>query len=77
MPLEQLRGKIMSDKGMDKAAELLIAISYGERVINRIHSAALDGHHDEAVECTEEAHAAFKEVFEITLKIWKVEPNTQ
>ena len=71
MPLEQLRGKIMSDKGMDKAAELLIAISYGERVINRIHSAALDGHHDEAVECTEEAHAAFKEVFEITLKIWR------
>ena len=67
----------MSDKGMDKAAELLIAISYGERVINRIHSAALDGHHDEAVECTEEAHAAFKEVFEITLKIWKVESNKQ
>lgn len=77
MPLEQLRGKIMSDKGMDKAAELLIAISYGERVINRIHSAALDGHHDEAVECTEEAHAAFKEVFEITLKIWEIEPKKQ
>ena len=41
--------------------------------INRIHSAALDGHHDEVVECTEEAHAAFKEVFELTVRVWKFE----
>ena len=61
------------DKGLEKTAELLIAISYGERLINRIHSAALDGHHDEAVECTEEAHAAFKEVFKLTVRVWKFE----
>ncbi len=73
MPLEQLRSRIISDKGLEKTAELLIAMSYGERIINRIHSAALDGHHDEAVECTEEAHAAFKEVFELTVRVWKFE----
>ena len=62
MPLEQLRGRIIADKGLEKTAELLIAISYGERIINRIHSAALDGH-----------HAAFKEVFELTVRVWKFE----
>ena len=71
-PLERLRTRIIDEKGLEKAAELLIAISYGERVINRIHSAALDGHHDEAVECTEEAHAAFKEVFNLTRTLWQI-----
>ena len=70
VPLEVQRGTIIAKYGLEKAAELLVAISYGERIINRVHSAALDGYHDEAVECTEEAHAAFQEVFLMVRKLW-------
>lgn len=70
-PLESKRDDIIKRFGMEVAAELLIAISYGERIINRVHSAALDGHHDEAVECTEEAHAVFQEIFLMVRQLWK------
>jgi hypothetical protein len=69
LPLERVRNQIVAKIGLEKSAELLIAISYGERIINRIHSASLDGHHDEAVECTEEAHGAFLVVLELTRKL--------
>jgi len=77
LKLERQRGLIQDRIGLEKSAELLIAISYGERVINRILSAALDGHHDEAVECTEEAHAAFKEVLEMFNTLWFQEVSQQ
>lgn len=70
-PLESKRDEIIKRFGMEVAAELLIAISYGERIINRVHSASLDGHHDEAVECTEEAYAVFQEIFLMVRQLWK------
>ena len=72
VPLEDKRTGIMKKFGMEKAAELLIAISYGERILNRVYSASLDGHHDEAVTCTEEAHGAFQEVFALARVLWAV-----
>lgn len=73
MPLEAVRGKIINQFGLERSGELLITISYGERVINRIYSASLDGHHDEALECTEEAHAAFEQVLTIARRLWATE----
>lgn len=71
VPLESKRGEIIQRFGMEGAADLLIAVSYGERIVNRVHSASLDGHHDEAVECTEEAHAVFQEIFLMVRQLWK------
>ena len=71
LKLENRRNQVINKFGLEKSADLLIAISYGERVLNRAHSAALDDHHDESVECVEEAYNAFKDVFVLSKQLWK------
>ena len=65
IPLEESRSEIIHQFGIEKSAELLVAISYGERILNRVASAAADQHHDEAVSSVEEAYNAFREIYRI------------
>ena len=65
VPLEESRAEIVHRFGIQKSAELLVAISYGERILNRVASAAADQHHDEAVSSVEEAYNAFQEIYRI------------
>lgn len=65
IPLEEARFEIIHRFGMEKSTDLLVAISYGERILNRVASAAADQHHDEAVSSVEEAYNAFQEIYRI------------
>ena len=65
IPLGEARSEIVHRYGLEKSAELLVALSYGERILNRVYSAASDKHHDEAVSCVEEAYNAFQEIYRI------------
>ena len=46
---------------MDKGAEVLVVVAYGERMLNRVWSAAGDEHLLEARTCLPEAQEAFAE----------------
>jgi len=69
LPISASRQQLINRFGMEKAAELLITISYAERIVNRVSSAATDQHLEEAARCTEEAYAAFQEVYALMKKL--------
>ncbi|MEC9464891.1 MAG: hypothetical protein VX834_03850 [Myxococcota bacterium] len=61
LPIAETRQTITDKLGMNKGAELLVLLSYGERMLNRTWSAAADGHTPEAHSSFQEAVAAFRE----------------
>ena len=61
LPIAESRQKVIDTMGMDRGAELLVLLSYGERMLNRTWSAAADEHTPEAHASFVEAVAAFRE----------------
>lgn len=61
LPFAEVRQKVVSRFGMEKGAEILVTVAYGERLLNRVWSAAGDGHKPEASKCFPEAQGAFHE----------------
>ena len=64
IPFAMARHKVVEKLGMDKGAELLVVVAYGERMLNRAWSAAADQHAPESVASIEEACEAFQELAE-------------
>ena len=62
VPFAIARNKVIEKLGMDKGAELLVVVAYGERMLNRAWSAAADEHAPESISSILEALEAFKEV---------------
>ena len=62
VPFAIARNKVVEKLGMDKGAELLVVVAYGERMLNRAWSAAADEHAPESISSILEAIEAFKEV---------------
>jgi hypothetical protein len=60
-PLAESRHRIIDRFGMSHGAEILVATAYGERMLNRVWSAAADGYLDEARSSFREASIAFDE----------------
>ena len=48
LPFVEQRRQVMSQLGMERGANLLIATAYCERMLNRVCSACADGHAQEA-----------------------------
>jgi hypothetical protein len=69
LPITLSRQSLVNKFGMKRSAELLITISYAERILNRVYSAASDQHLEEAVRCTEEAHEVFQEAYRLAQKL--------
>lgn len=61
LPFAEVRQKVIGRFGMEKGAEILVTVAFGERLLNRVWSAAGDGHVVEARRCFPEAHGAFRE----------------
>lgn len=61
LPFANVRHLLVARFGMEQGAEVLVTIAYGERLLNRVWSAAADGHAGEARACLPEAGAAFRE----------------
>ena len=62
IPFALARHKVIETLGMDKGAELLVVVAYGERMLNRAWSAAADEHAPESVASIQEACEAFQEL---------------
>ena len=60
-PLAEVRQGIVDQLGMEKGAEVLVVQAYGERMLNRVWSAASDGHLPEARSVYPDALQAFEE----------------
>ena len=73
LPISASRQLLINRFGMEKAAEVLITLSYGERLINRVNSAAIDDHVEEAARCAEEAYAAFQQVYLLIKELQKTQ----
>ncbi|MEE2901017.1 MAG: hypothetical protein VYC39_01750 [Myxococcota bacterium] len=61
LPFAEVRQRIVNKFGMEQGAEILVVVAYGERMLNRVWSAAADGHHQEACNSFPEASEAFNE----------------
>lgn len=61
LPFADVRQRIVNKLGMEKGAEILVVVAYGERMLNRVWSAAADGHLPEAQASFPEALEAFTE----------------
>ena len=68
LPFARSRQQVLDRFGMDRGAEILVVVAYGERMLNRTWSAAGDGHLPEAraslpesAEAFREAHSLFQE----------------
>lgn len=61
LPFAEARQTIIQRFGMEEGADVLVTVAYGERMLNRVWSAAADGHSPEARACLPEAVAAFEE----------------
>ena len=61
LPFAEVRRRIIDRFGMEKGAEILVVVAYGERLLNRVWSASADGHIIEARSCFPEAYSAFIE----------------
>jgi hypothetical protein len=61
LPFAQVRQILMDRLGMEKGAETLVIVAFGERLLNRVWTAAADGHLPEARACFPEAYDAFFE----------------
>jgi hypothetical protein len=61
LPFGEVRQRIIDSMGMEDGAEVLVVVAYGERILNRVWTAAADGHLPEARACFPEAAAALHE----------------
>lgn len=61
LPFAEVRHQILEHLGMARGADVLVTVAYGERLLNRVWSAAADGHLEEARACVPEAADAFEE----------------
>lgn len=61
LPLGLVRQKVIDRLGMRAGSEILVVFSYGERMLNRVVSAAADGHRAEALASYPDALAALEE----------------
>ena len=61
LPFAEVRQVLVNRLGMEKGAEVLVIVAFGERLLNRVWTAAADGHLPEAKACFPEAHEAFIE----------------
>ncbi len=68
LPFAQVRQQVVDRMGMTTGAELLVTVAYGERMLNRVWSAAGDGHLPEARSVYGDAVSAFEEAVTIIEK---------
>lgn len=68
LPFAEVRRLVIEQLGMNNGAEVLVIVSYGERMLNRTWSAASDGHHPEARAALADAVDAFVEANETAQK---------
>lgn len=61
LPMAEVRQRVIDRVGMKLGSEILVSIAYGERILNRVWSAAADGHLPEAQACFPEAVDALVE----------------
>ncbi len=61
LPFSEGRHKVISWMGMGAGADLLVTAAFGERMLNRVWSAAADGHLEEARNSLTEAVSAFEQ----------------
>ena len=61
LPFAEVRQVLVDRLGMEKGAEVLVIVAFGERLLNRVWTAAADGHLPEAQACFPEAYEAFEE----------------
>jgi len=66
-PFVEVRQKLINRLGMDAGAEILVTVAYGERMLNRVWSAASDNHRPEACTVLPDAVDAFEEA-EVLIK---------
>lgn len=65
LPFADNRSKITNMFGMSIGAEILVTVAYGERMLNRVVSAGLDGHAPEARKSLPESIDAFKQASQL------------
>lgn len=61
LPFAEVRRGVLDQLGMEKGAEVLVVVAYGERMLNRVWTAASDGHLPEARSVLPDAITAFQE----------------
>ena len=61
LPMGEERQGFIDRFGMEKGAEILVTLAFGERMMNRVWSAAADGHLPEATASLNESTDAFIE----------------
>lgn len=61
LPFAEVRQQLITRFGMQRGAEILVTVAFGERLLNRVWSAAGDEHVVEARNSFPEAYHAFKE----------------
>ncbi|MCB9642964.1 MAG: hypothetical protein H6728_07800 [Myxococcales bacterium] len=61
LPFAEVRQKVIERLGMQDGAEILVTIAFGERMLNRVWSAASDGYPEEARVVFHDALHAFEE----------------
>ena len=64
IPFADVRKEIVNILGMSKGSNILITVAYGERMLNRVWSAASDGHLQEAQNVFPEARDALIQAFD-------------
>jgi hypothetical protein len=65
LPFAEVRQTIIDMFGMSQGANLLVVVAYGERNLNRVWSAASDGHLPEARSVLPDVISAFEEATEL------------
>lgn len=61
LPFAEVRQQLVNELGMEKGAEILVTVAYAERMLNRVWTAAADGHLPEARSSFPDALSAFNE----------------
>ena len=61
LPFAEVRQQLVNELGMERGAEVLVTVAFAERMLNRVWTAAADGHLPEARACFPDALSAFNE----------------
>ena len=69
LPFAEVRQVLVNRLGMEKGAEVLVVVAFGERLLNRVWTAAADGHLPEAKACFPEAYEAFTEAHALITEV--------
>lgn len=62
IPISSRQQDLYSDLGMERAAHILITLSYVQRILHRFQSALSDGYEEEALSCIAEAVEGYLEL---------------